>query len=290
MRLPDFILAGPPRTGTTWLDRVLRGHVGLPAGVKETQFFTWNYDLGLEWYAAHFKRCPPALPAGEVAPAYFGSHQARERIARDIPACRIVCTLRDPVDRFYSHYKMWRKIGLIKAPFESVAATHKELLSDTRYAFHVKAWRERFGRENVMVAIHEDSRTDRQGYIDRLCRFIGATPIDLAAIPWESERLLNVTRAPRSRKLARNALRLKDLLERRGLYRMAAIYDPIFELCTGGGEEYRPLAPEFQAQLRERLRPEVEALEELLGRDLSMWKAGSAPRAPLNRAGRASGV
>ena len=61
LRLPDFIAVGPPRTGTTWLDRVLRGHVGLPAGVKETQFFIWRYSLGIEWYAAHFRDCldPP---------------------------------------------------------------------------------------------------------------------------------------------------------------------------------------------------------------------------------------
>ncbi len=61
LRLPDFIAVGPPRTATTWLDQVMRGHVGLPAGVKETQFFIFRYSQGIEWYAAHFRDCPANL-------------------------------------------------------------------------------------------------------------------------------------------------------------------------------------------------------------------------------------
>jgi hypothetical protein len=70
-RLPDFIVVGPPRTGTTWLDRVLRGHVELPADLKETQFFAWNFGLGINWYAAFFRNCDPLSLAGEIAPTYF---------------------------------------------------------------------------------------------------------------------------------------------------------------------------------------------------------------------------
>lgn len=83
----------------------------------------------MEWYAAHFKDCPPDLPVGEIAPAYFASVEARARIAREIPHCKIICTRRDPVERIYSHYKIWRKIGATKASFDRVVSHHKELLS-----------------------------------------------------------------------------------------------------------------------------------------------------------------
>ena len=83
----------------------------------------------MEWYAAHFKDCPPDLPVGEIAPAYFVSADARARIAREIPHCKIICTRRDPVERIYSHYKIWRKIGATKASFDRVVSHHKELLS-----------------------------------------------------------------------------------------------------------------------------------------------------------------
>src|SRR6266853_4563132 len=86
-RLPDFIGVGPPRTATTWLHEVLSGHVGLPQDVKETDFFVHKYDNGLEWYAAHFRTCPPGRPIGEFSTNYFIGTQTRERIATHIPVC-----------------------------------------------------------------------------------------------------------------------------------------------------------------------------------------------------------
>jgi sulfotransferase family protein len=271
-RLPDFIAVGPPRTGTTWLDRVFRGRVGLPAGIKETQFFVWRYSLGIEWYAAHFRDSSAAVPAGEFAPTYFAVAQARERIARHMPGCKIICTLRDPVERFYSHYKMWRKIGMVKASFEYVVERHKELLGYTRYAFHVKAWQEQFGYDNTLVLIHEDALSDRQAYIDRICAFIGASPIDLKTVPREQERLLNVRRAPKSWRLARRATYVRDLLERFRFPRTVVLLGPLFEFSMGRGAEFAPLSPEMEARLRHLFRTEIEQLEDMLGRDLSIWK------------------
>ena len=108
MRLPDFIAIGPPRTGTTWLYRALGGHVGLPRDTKETDFFSTYYAKGMEWYLDFFRDCALELPMGELSPNYFAAPEAPERIARHLPHCRIVCTLRDPVDRMYSFYQIGR--------------------------------------------------------------------------------------------------------------------------------------------------------------------------------------
>src|ERR1035437_6502239 len=78
-RLPGFIGVGPGRTGTTWLYEVLKGRVDMPAGIKETDFFTTNYDKGIQWYAHHFRDADGARPIGEVNP-YFGFPEAAERI------------------------------------------------------------------------------------------------------------------------------------------------------------------------------------------------------------------
>ena len=69
-RLPDFIAVGQQRTGTTWLHKVLGGHVGLPT-IKETDFFSKHYDKGLEWYGAFFGNCAADLPMGEIDPIYY---------------------------------------------------------------------------------------------------------------------------------------------------------------------------------------------------------------------------
>ncbi|HEX4209254.1 MAG TPA: sulfotransferase domain-containing protein, partial [Candidatus Binataceae bacterium] len=152
-RLPAYIAVGPTRTATTWLHQVLDGHVGLPEGVKETQFFIWNYNLGLPWYRWHFRNCPPNLPAMEIAPTYFDSPEARQRLKLHIPDSKIICTLRDPVARAWSHYKHWQQRGLIKGPFAEAAFTHSQIVSAGRYADHIRAWQEDFGTANVMILL-----------------------------------------------------------------------------------------------------------------------------------------
>lgn len=271
MLLPDFIAVGPPRTGTTWIDRVLRGNVGLPARTKETQFFTWRYEYGIEWYASHFKDCAPGLPIGEIGPIYFASEPARERIKRHLPDCRIICTFRDPVERLYSHYRLWRKIGAIRGSFEKISRTHEFMLSFNRYATHLEAWQKLFGRERVLAVIYEDSRADRQGYVDRVCDFIGIRRIDLSTIPWESERVHHATEAPKNRKLALLTIRLQSQMERRRMYRLVALCSPVFEFCRRRGERFEAIDPELERNLRIQFRPEIQKLEKMLQRDLSAW-------------------
>jgi hypothetical protein len=276
-RLPDFIAIGPPRTGTTWLDQILRGSIGLPSGLKETHFFSHRYSLGLEWYARRFRDCPSSLPTGEFAPTYFPSPQARARIAVQIPKCKIVCTLREPVERFYSHYKMWRKLGVVKAPFEYVVDHHQELLSYTRYAANLGGWIEKFGRENVLVLIYEETRHDRQEYVNRLCDFIGAERLNLSAIAHDRRAAAPAERAPKSRRLARTALYVRDWLDIQGYDRVRNHLAPLFEFCSGGGAPFPPLDSSLQAELRARFEPEIAQVEELLGRDLSLWRKQRDP-------------
>ena len=106
-RLPEIIGAGPGRTGTTWLHRVLEGHVDLPYGVKETQFFNTFYDKGIDWYARHFRYATGERKIAEICPYFFHPH-APARIKTHIPNCRVITTLRDPVDHAFSAYKLVR--------------------------------------------------------------------------------------------------------------------------------------------------------------------------------------
>src|SRR5258708_18053153 len=172
-RLPDFIAVGPPRTATTWLDRVLRGHVGLPFDVKETHFFARNYQLGLRWYEDHFRHCAAELVVGEICAAYFENPQARERIRTHVPGCKIVITLRDPVERLYSYYKLMRHNGQTDASFEEALLRHKKLLASSRYATHLHSWCEAFGRENVLVVLNDDLAANSQAYVNGITAFIG---------------------------------------------------------------------------------------------------------------------
>jgi LPS sulfotransferase NodH len=286
-RWPDFIGVGPPRTATTWLHQVLAGRVGLPHERKETEFFTRNYGHGIDWYLDYFRHCDPGLPMGEFSPMYFASDPARERIARHIPGCKIICSLRDPVERVWSQWRLMVRQVWTRAPFVDAIERHRELRESSRYGTHLQKWLETFGRERVLVLIYDDLERDPQAFVDQVTDFIGIARIDLAGSPVARTRVHVVPVAPKSPKLARNARNVIRWLNDRRYHRLAAVIrgSAVWRFCFERGEEFRPPSPEDDAAVRARFRPEVELVERLIGRDLTAWKEGrTAAKPPPSRA------
>jgi len=271
--LPDFIAVGPGRSGSTWLDQVLRGHVGLPRNVKETKFFGRYYTKGIKWYASHFTRCRPDIPVGEVC-SYFFLDEAPARISHFIPNCRIIVTLRDPAERVCSYYKILRRVARTSVGLEESMVRHPGIFPDHRYAEHLTDWFKTFGAENVLVTFYDDLRADHQCYLDRICDFIGIPRVSLTESPVGPSRVNVLERACKNRQFARRARRLRNWLRSYRLYRVVNSLERLgfWEFCFGRGELFLPVAPEVEQRLREFFRPEVEALEKLTGRDLSAWK------------------
>ena len=282
-RLPQVIGVGPGRTGTTWLHRVLEGHVDLPYGVKETQFFVTFYDKGIDWYARHFRYATGERRVAEICPRYFFKPEAIERIKTHIPDCRIIATMRDPVDRLYSIYKLMRHLAAARrGTFEEILNTWPSMGGGNRYAFHLKTWFETFGRENVLVTLYDELRAEPQKYLNRVTDFMDVEQIALSERPQIGDDIHAFKRAPKNRRLARRATRLIYWLQGYQAYGVINLLERsgVWEFCNGRGELFPPLTPEQDERLRKRYLPEVEALEELLMIDLSSWKK---PRESLSR-------
>jgi hypothetical protein len=257
------------------LDHILRGHLNLPKGLKETHFFNLRYDHGIDWYLNFFKNQRSGVVTGEFSPSYFTSREARERIATHLPGCRIVCTLREPVERLYSSYRSWRKLALVRDTFERVADRHRDLLAFSSYSEQLSAWQRVCGRENVLVMIHEDCLSDRQSYMDRLCDFIGAERLDLGNIHDLEKPVNQVEFQPKSITLARRARQLRGFLALHKMLRTRDLLTPAFEFCMGRGARFPALDPHLAMRLRKRFEPEISSLEKLLGRDLDVWRSRS---------------
>ncbi len=254
--------------------------------MKETQFFDRHYARGLEWYARHFRDCPPNLPCGEFSPTYFASAEARTRIAADLPNCKIIITLRDPVERFYSHYRLLRREGWLRdETLEQAIARHLRnptgpgnMFYVNRYAEHVSAWQSAMRAGKVLVMLGDDLRADPQSFIARICSFLGIPEIDLSLIPEARQRINAIGLAPKSRRLAKLARRLIATLRSRGFYRLVNAWDRtwLWRFIFESGKQFDEMTPAQEANLRERFRPEVERLEVIIGRDLSKWKGEAA--------------
>ncbi len=280
--LPDVIGIGPARTGTTWLHEKLAGHVDLPLYIKETKFFERYHSRGIEWYASLFRHCRGDKPIAEICP-YLAGPKAPDWIAEVLPNCKFIVTLRDPVDRMYSHYKMMRGYAFTRLSVEGALQKDRFLAQGSLYASHLKRWLGIFPRENFLITVYDDLRRRPQAYLDSICTFIGIDCISLANQSDRPAAINSFDRAPRSFKLAQNARHLRIAMRERGWNRTATLLTRmgVWAWCAGGGEKFPPLTPEQDAYFRKMYLPEIEELERLTDRDLSAWKvparAASAP-------------
>jgi len=248
------------RTGSTWLHHAL-GDVAVLAFMKETRFFAEHYHRGIEWYARQFRVRLDGDPLGEIGPTYFSSTEAIERIHTYIPDCKTICTFRDPVDRAYSYYKLMRRSARTRKTFEETL-DRGQIWEDNRYVLCLRQWQERFGAEQVLVTLYDDLTSEPQAYLDRICSFIGAKRVALAEKKFPPQAFNRVELQPKNMRLALAARIVRSWLQEHELHPILKVLrrSGAFTFCFERGEPFPAL------------EPEVEALEEMIGRDLSAWK------------------
>ena len=144
--LPDYLIIGTHRAGTTSLHECLLEHPcvapGFPAvqQIKGVRFFDEHYHEGADWYRSHFptrayrqwilqRYGRPAL-AGDASPYYLFHPLAAERAARLVPHARLIVLVRNPIDRAYSHWRRERRDGTEPlATFEQALAAEPDRLA-----------------------------------------------------------------------------------------------------------------------------------------------------------------
>jgi hypothetical protein len=273
--LPTFFIVGPPRTGTSWLHNVLSGYVLLPEPTKETRFFDSHFHRGLDWYLNHYPACRSQKLIGEVAPTYFASVLARERIQQMIPKARIVCTFRNPLQRVFSLYRVKRAYGMIPWSFEQAIVRDPELKASGMYATNLKAWLSAFGADRVLATVYDDLRDEPQSYLDTMLEFIGAPQIVLAPSQIRRVHGSETMTHPRSYRWTRSATLMAEWFKAHRFDGLLASFrrSPLRRLFLGGGAAFSEISIEAASAVCDLFRPEVEELESILNRDFSSWKS-----------------
>lgn len=272
--LPSFFIIGPPRTGTSWLYEVLRNHINLPSPLKETRFFDEHFHRGLKWYQTHYPNVSNDRRVGEIAPTYFASTDASQRIAQVVPQAKIVCVFRNPVERVLSLYRLKRAYGLIPWTFELAITRDPELMDSSKYASNLKAWQLAMGKDNVLATVYDDLRDQPQAFLDRLTEFIAIPRVVLSDEQLQRVHDSDSLTLPRSYYRTRSATLMADWFKARHLGRVVAAFHrtPLRKLVLGGGRPFAKMSRHTAAQLYDTFRPEVEELEGMLHRDFSSWK------------------
>jgi hypothetical protein len=141
--LPDFLIIGAQRCGTTSLYKNLVRHPDIVEPIcKERQFFTVSHTLGERWYRSHFPRLERGQQTFEATPYYFFHPDAPARVQTMLPDAKIIVLLRDPVARAYSHYLHIRNLGIENLSFEeALDAEPWRLNAAERKGLHSRAGR-----------------------------------------------------------------------------------------------------------------------------------------------------
>ena len=185
--LPDFLIIGAPKCGTTSLYYLLAEHPHVePAAAKELHFFNSHFDLGMEWYRRCFPRPEQkdgrSTITGEATPSYLGDLYAPGRVAEVVPQVRLLVLLRNPVDRAFSHFQMAQRKGwATTATFEeAVGAEHAGRLDEDSwylsggiYADQLARWSSLFGHEQILVLRSEDFSRSPEETLERVLGFLG---------------------------------------------------------------------------------------------------------------------
>jgi Sulfotransferase family len=265
-----LLFVGPAKTGTSWVDRVLRGFdgVSLPQKVKETFFFDKHFDKGVRWYLEQFPQGRSDDIMVEVAPTYFFSDVAPERIAATIPEAQVVVTLREPTRRAVSHYLNLRKYGFTELDIARAVERFPNITRHSLYAARLDGWFGTFGRSNVKVVFYEEVVGDIRRLFNEVLRPYQVKPKDKMPATSQEARV-NAATVPRSRTFGRLGHRVAKTLREADLYLVIELGKRlgVKKVLFGGG------AQPNQHELEKALSPwqgvfakDREALTRLLGR------------------------
>jgi tetratricopeptide (TPR) repeat protein len=198
--LPEALIIGAPKSGTTSLLAYLSEHPGIWAHPrKELHFFDAHWDWGEAWYRCQFPVFRPSsgVIRMEATPNLLQLPECPERVAQLMPAARLIVLLREPLARALSWFQHLRRQEGLQGEAEEVlleeqqrleqlsAAERSRLgwwapncLSGSLYAQQVERWRSFFPPEQLLILRLEDLRDDPETVMALVHRFLGLNPTE----------------------------------------------------------------------------------------------------------------
>ena len=208
--LPDFVVLGAQRSGTTSLFDYLCHHPQVvPPYRKEIHFHDLHHSRGMGWYRAHFPlavRMGAGVVTGEATPNYLVHPEAPGRLHAATPGARLLVMLRDPIERAHSAWRLRSSEGRETLTFADAVAREQRqpalligeyhenrkavgdairflYLAKSRYAEQLERWLELFPLEQFAVVTSEGLFEDPDAVLAELSRFLGIAVWNPASFP-----------------------------------------------------------------------------------------------------------
>lgn len=309
MSMPNFIIIGAIKAGTTALYHYLKQHPQIYMSLtKETNFFAleslevdfyWpgsqeklshnsikiiqayrnSMVTDIETYRAQFLEVADELAIGEASPCYLYSPKAAERIRQFIPSAKLIVILRNPVDRAYSNFLHCIRDGLEPLTDFSQALEEENLRiqSNWWWGFYYLNLGFYYIQLKRYFEIFNRSQIKVYLYEDLNTNPIGLLhktfeflSVDPTFVPDITTRH-NATGIPRNKVL--HALLTRSNLVKQGIkqYVPTQVYQPILNNLMSQNLVKPQLALDLRRKLIGVYRNDIFKLQHLIQRDLSEW-------------------
>jgi len=278
MTLPSFLGLGALRSGSTWLDYLLRRHprIHMPPQQKEINYFDRYYYRGLDWYQRFF---PPEAEKstydaiGEVTPSYLWDPGVPGRIKDLLPDCRFLIILRNPAERAYSDYKLRVQHRGVKCGFAEYLRKHPYATDQGFYARQIKRYFALFPREWFQILFFERAVREPEATCRRLAEFLSldAALFDLAGDV--TKKKPNASSLPRFHRTYLSGSRLARVMRACGQsWLVSAARDVGLRDFFREGKPFPPLDAASRERLLAQYAEDISELEALLDVDLGFWR------------------
>lgn len=274
-RVPNFLVVGAMKAGTTSLYRYMKDHpqVFMPS-LKEPDFFRPdgpNWRKGLDWYLSLFEGADDAVAIGEASVGYTmhpHSPGVPQLIARFLPDARLIYLVRDPIARMVSQYRMRVANGREQQTLAQALLSNPIYVDLSSYAMQLRQYREHYPAERLLVVPTDDLEADREEALQEVFSFIGVDP------GWRPPELAEEFNTARNRRVRRP---VDSALRRMPGYSWASSISPPwlkhlkYRITTRRPDGSSAVPDEVEAELKDRLRTDVRELYAYLDGRFDGW-------------------
>ncbi|MGC1245004.1 MAG: sulfotransferase [Spirulinaceae cyanobacterium] len=300
MTMPNFLIIGAPKAGTTALYRYLKEHPQIyMSPLKETQFFVFvdEEDLSfssnepflkqykqtkdIESYHTLFKGISQEIAIGEVSPWYIYLPKVASKIRKYIPDVKIIAILRDPVERAYSNFlhSVRDDIEPVNISFAQAMELEAERIRNNWsprfhykqkgfYYTQMKRYFDLFKPEQIKVYIYEEFQEKQIDILRDIFIFLG---VDNTFVPDISKKY-NDSRIPRSRVYNKIMLRANPVDSISSILPSSLRNKIKNRLVKINLSEQKPNLPKaVREKFIKEYREDILKLQDLIQKDLSHW-------------------
>lgn len=275
MPILDFVFIGPGRSGTTYIDSILRqdSRIALPQNIKETNHFLTDGQSSEDRFWRYFAtNCSAQAVRGEVTNMYIYDPIAISNLTSMGDQLTLHTIMRNPFDRLVSSLRFRVAAGEIThyRGFEAALELYPDLIRQSAYATLLRPYLKRFG-PRLKIYFFEDLMTAPENVVGQFYANIGLDAPNPLPIYKTNQ---NIAKSPRSQVVVRFARFVSDTLRRLGLL---GLLGRIKDNRTVTWLIYSKTSiqveiSEWPPAVVNYLNAEIDQLSLLLGRDLSHWK------------------